>query len=247
MRRYIKCCIWIFLLLQASPSFSAQAWTQHARDLFTGDENKAAKSKEWFSTHPEAYSDLLNGLNDPEEEHLALDTLVSLGRHDVVPTLLDRLAANTDGSYALALSALMNKENAPQILGRFKSLVESDRSAALPLAAVLPIVDTLGRLQVPLSDETFKRLSTKYHPEVRLSLIQYMRENAAVRPRPYPTWLYESLLKDSVYQVRLSALALQREYPKTFPKAPALEACRLERHQLLRQFCQRFFHQEPAS
>lgn len=247
MTKLLKGCFWIFLLFHASPSSAAAApWTQHARDLFTGDEEKAAKSKEWFRSQPGAMKELVAGLKDQDEKHLALDALVALQNREVVPFLLENLVTNRDGSYALALSALMNEENAQLILGRFKRLLESDASAALPMALVLPALDTLGRLRVPLSSGTFTRLLSHYGPEVRLSLASYLRQNVTTQPRPYPEWLFDKRLGDPVHQVRLAALALQREFPSAFPRSSALKTCRREKQDLLLKFCQRFIWEEPA-
>ncbi len=227
--------IWPWL---TSAGEADQPWIQRARDLFTGDEAKLTQSRVWFNENPSTLPFLAENLSQLEEAHLALDTLVALDHREVIPYLLENLRQNFDGSYALALSAFLSAETAQKILPVFKRLVEAE-PLTLPPPLLLPLLDTLSRLRVPLAQSTLDSLSQHPWPEVRSSLVLYLRELLA-RPSDHapPEDLFTSLVQDPVYQVRLSALYLFKEFLSGVDAAAAKAACQREVHPVVQGFCQ---------
>ena len=211
-------------------------WIAQARDLFTGDESKAEQSKKWFQKHPQQLTYLADHLSQLEESHLALDTLVALNYEPVIPYLLENLRQNKDGSYALALAAFLRAENARTILSKFKRLIETEALKLSP-SLLLPMFDTLARLKVPLSESTLKNLILHPWPEVRSSLVLYLRHSLLAQEAP-PSWLMETLTQDPAYQVRLGVLYLSKEFPEQTPDGLLPKACAQEAHASIVAFCQ---------
>lgn len=215
------------------------SWSLKARELFTGDEAKISAAKAWFQNHPEVLSELSENLPHLKDPHLALDAMVALGHREVMPYLMEHLEKNTDGSYALALAAFMDEESAPRVLGRFKQVLErSPHGASPPLALVL--IDTLARLNVPLSASTMDLLFTHPWPEVRSSLLQYVRKNKS------SGHFLETLLQDKDPHVRLGALHAAKELSWVNVAAPQ-RVCSTEQHPLVLTFCQQHFPAEPEA
>ena len=110
-------------------------------------------------------------------------------------------------------------------------------------AAVLAIVDSLGRWGTPLKDEDIQILLNHSFPEIRLSTLGYIRNMVLkFKKKSYLNFL-PKMMEMSPYQFRLKALYFFNELPGKLARLKLINSCLSDKNALVRLKCRDFHSQ----
>lgn len=197
------------LFLPFAAYAAAPSWTSLAKKVGESEENRAGVIAS-LRKIPGLHSKLSKAIYT-KDRPLALDVISALTFKDFVPELLHAVPADPDGFLTNAVNSMMEPGNQSQIL---KSYQDSFSPKALPTvapAAIVAMLEPLGRLNVALPKEALEALRAHASPEVRSSLIYYLRIMALRNKKFDSLDLLTSLTKAPEFQVRLQAVSVSSE------------------------------------
>lgn len=188
-------------------------WTALARRVGQSEEGRA-RAIALLKQEKNLESLLLNAL-ETRDRHLALDVIGSLEMKTLAPELMNRVAADRDGFLTLALNSLMDEKNSPSILRSHIKNLNADRQAKLSPAAIVAMLEPLGRLGTKIPKRDLTALSTHSFPEVRSAVLYYLRAMALQhRNREYDSLILQAL-NATEFQIRLQAVSLLTELARS--------------------------------
>ncbi len=184
-------------------------WVVQSRQLIGESDAKRNKALEMLRERFPSADAVLKEI-DSDYRPYALDVLVALNFPDSVERLLPHLDRDKDGALTLAVNALLNNENHPQIAERYGQLLTGPLEK-LTTPQILAMVDFFTHLKRPCSDAICEALFK--HP--RLEVQQAAALHLAVTPKADKTAFLKPRLPDLFPQVRAQImLALYKEEKK---------------------------------
>lgn len=242
--------IGLCLLLLATPlSLSASSDHSHHSDQWavlvkelgqSGKKSEEAKIR--LRRLPNLVPTLLAAL-ETRDRLLALEVISSLRLREVIPALLKRVPSDRDGFLILTLNSLLHGKRQKEILETYLENVRSWKTKNASPAAVVAMLEPLGRLGWKVSDETLLSLLRHDFQEVQAAVLIYLREQAFHFGRTKQLKLIPTLGDSSADQVRLQAAFLLEELQKKSQKenspfdAGILNWCKKDRNPEVRGLC----------
>jgi hypothetical protein len=185
---------------------AAPSWTELARKVGESEENRASVIAQLrkISGLKSKLSKAIYSKNRP----LALDVISALSMKEMIPDLLLHVPADPDGFLTVALNSMMDSKNQKSILD---SYVENVSSKGVSYAAIVAMLEPLGRLNIALSRDVLNSLASSPSPEVRSSVIYYLRIMALRNKRYENLDLLNGFLKSPEFQLRLQTVSVAGE------------------------------------
>lgn len=235
------CLLALSVWLLAAPSYASIHWTKLAKQVGQNEKHHdlAIRHLREIKNLDET---LLKALETPQRS-LALDVISALQLESMLPELLDRIAADEDGFLVLTLNSLLNSETKSLILDSYVENLNPDRPPVFSAAAIVAMLEPLGRLGIPLSKETLKKLFSHEYPEVKAAALDYVRMQVLrFSKRDHLDWIMKALKMNPV-QMRVQAfflideLTTKPELAKLIDFNAVSEACQNEKNQSLQRKC----------
>lgn len=177
------------------------------------------------------------------KRHLALDVICSLSLYSLLPDLVMGSLNDDDGAFHLAINALLTVSNRDQIAKLYRERIEGPRrhQFSAPVRAIL--LDTLGRMGIPLRRRDLKVLLRDPSYDVREAALYYVRHMLLYGKRAEYLPLLEQVLTLDPYQLRLQTLSVVRELPLFYRALvlPQASACERENQPEVRRACEQVF------
>lgn len=233
----------LLVTLVAEVGFASSSWTYWARKV--GQSETVADRKRALTQLRSAKnldSNLKNALSTVDR-HLALDAIVALGLKEFVPELLSRVDSDEDGFLTLNLNALLDETNKVQIFNHYVSQLEPARASKISAAAIVAMLEPLGRAGHVLPKATIENLFLHTFPEVRSSVIYYARLMSLRNTRKDYHSILVKGLSAGEFQLRLQAVSVLNELTKLNPSnAPVSREelsrrCKREKHSRVKGQC----------
>lgn len=200
------------ITLSASPQQNWQYWAKK----FTGEsEIVRKKAIHALKKYPEIEAILKKEL-ESKDPFLALDAIGTLKLYSLIEDLKTQAQHDKSGMFIVTLNALITpKEQASTVLFYLNQL----KSPRTSVANKVVILDTLKRLNVPLSEGIIEELlQVPNAPELKSSMIQYLRTLLKHQPREeWASLILKRFLYNEPYQLRTQALLVLSElnqYPE---------------------------------
>ena len=191
-----------------APSARAAAnWTRLARQVGESEKSRDAALAALRKT-PRINQILFKALAGTDRA-LALDVIVALDIKSFVPELIERSAVDEDGFLILALSSMLDETNENKILSSYQSALTrlSERSPA----AIVAMLEPLGRLGRRLPRATVAALFAHEWPEVRGAALYYVRLMALEHRKDAGLEHVAGALRERSFQLRAQAVFAARE------------------------------------
>lgn len=189
---------------------------------------------------------------ETSQRSLALDVITALELRDLVPELLQRVAADEDGFLVLTLNSLLTPENKSLILETYRENLRPDGLPIYSAAAIVAMMEPLARLGIPLPKKTVLSLFEHEFPEVRMAAFDYVRQQILrFRNRDHSDLVLKALLSNPI-QLRIRAVYLIEELSTRpdlqFRLDPSAirDACRNEKNPSLQKKCLALVKQESS-
>lgn len=147
---------------------------------------------------------------DTSERPLALEVISALEMQALIPELTDRAAIDRDGFTAVALNSMLTDRNKNRILKIYAARLQTDLDR-LSDAVIVAFMEPIGRLSYQLPRSTLVALKDHASPDVRASLLYYLRLMALRAHNEQNVDLVADLLQAPEYQVRLQAQSITSE------------------------------------
>lgn len=231
-------------LAAASPASAKVGWSALARRVGEGESPKARQDAvAKLKKTPRLDRILLEALATPDRA-LALDVIAALKMEAFVPALLKRVSSDRDGMAILTLNSLLNENVTDRVLDAYVEALSPAPQGSLSPAAIVAMLEPLGRGARELSDESLAPLFAHEYPEVRSAALYYVRLMAIVHRRPTNLALAAGALDSSWFQLRSQAqyffkeVALDRELRPFADLERAAAACRRESNRFAKEACQ---------
>jgi hypothetical protein len=223
-------CVSVFA---ATPS-----WTELARKVGESEENRASIIAQ-LRKIPSLKSKLSKAIYS-KDRPLALDVISALEMKELIPDLLLHVPADPDGFLTVAVNAMMDSKNQKTILDSYK---ENLNAKGVSYAAIVAMLEPLGRMNIAISRDVLANLSASPSPEVRSSVIYYLRIMALRNKRFENLDLLAGFLKSPEFQLRLHAVSVAGEIGVR-PGVPAVSemknVCEGEKTASIRSACLSF-------
>lgn len=232
----------IGLLLGASTSHATLTWEQLARHVGHSENTRTAALRE-LRKFKNLNQTLMSALTS-NKRALALDVISAMKIDALVPELLERVSADEDGFLVLTLNSLLSEENRSFILGSYVSLIGSGANTGATPAALVAVLEPLGRLGIVLPRNSVANLMEHSFPEVRIAALHYARQMATVHRRHDYSSLAMRALRSQPFQLRLKAIYMieeLKERPEArihFDVLGLVNACEKERAPAVKSRCQ---------
>ena len=178
---------------------------------------------------------------ETKHRSLALDVIAALHLESLVLPLLDGIESDRDGFLVLTLNSLLNAENKDLVLTEYADkLGHGERDRYSP-AAVVAMLEPLGRLGVSLPVDTVSSLLQHPFPEVGSAALGYIRAVATKGKSEEASSLIALGFDASSFQLRLQAIALASELSRkgkaSFRKKTLTSLCDKETHATVKSHC----------
>lgn len=196
-------------------------WTAHARRL-TGESiavrDRAIRA---LRAMPGLDSELKSAL-ETTDRFLAFDVMVALDRKSFVPVLLEYSERDPTGYSYHTLNALATGEESRRVLDAYRERI---RERKLPAVGKMAILDSIARTSVGIAPRDRDRLAKDEFPEVRDSLLGYLRHSILKLGRTEDIEPVAKLAHDPDGAIRMRAFSILMEIPASLRK-PAEEPAR---------------------
>ena len=182
---------------------------------------------------------------------LALDVISALDLKEMIPDLLLHVPADPDGFLTVAVNAMMTDKNQTQILNSYQENLAPEQLTRTSPGAIVAMLEPLGRLAIKLPKQVVRGLSVHTSPEVRSSLLYYLRM-MALRHGVYENLdLVADMLRAKEFQIRLQAVSVSAEVLALTAKtkvqisgsaglADLKTVCEAEKAKQIREACMNF-------
>ncbi len=247
MRRiWVSLFSFISLLAVSFPAgagVAAPAWSYWARKVGQSEtEAERSHALTRLRADKSLRSSLKAGLSSADRG-LALDAIVALGMKEFVPDLLSRVETDEDGFLTLNLNALIDGKNKNLVVTTYMSLLEAPRARAISAAAIVAMLEPLGRLGAVLPKATIEALFAHSYPEVRSGVLYYARLLSLRHAnRDYHPILVKGL-SSGEFQLRLQAVSILAELTRApgvaapMGRAELARRCKRESHTKVKGQC----------
>ncbi len=180
--------------------------------------------------------DLLKKALGSIHHFLALDVIAALELRSLFGHLLQSSENDESGYSYHVINALMGGEDRKIVAKIYLSRLEKSKTTA---AAKMTILDSLGRMRVPIDMPKLYRLLSDADPEVRSATLYYIRSFVLKSPHHEYLSLLKKPLQDEAFQVRIQDLFLISELSKPVQKRLRhfLKACENDLHLQVKALC----------
>lgn len=202
----VRTALSLFAFLFSLAASAAASWTDLARKVGESEENRASVIAQ-LRKIPSLKKKISKAIYT-KDRPLALDVISALGMKDMIPDLLLHVPADPDGFLTIALNSMMDSKNQKSILESYKTNVSTK---GVSNAAIVAMLEPLGRLNVVLERSVLDALAESPSPEVRSSVLYYLRVMALRNHRFENLDLLAKLLKAPEFQLRLQAVSIGTE------------------------------------
>jgi len=232
--------LFAFLFLIAVPGFAwgAPSWMDLARKVGESEENRASVIAQLRQT-PGLKSKISKAIYT-KNRPLALDVISALEMKELIPDLLLHVPADPDGFLTVAVNSMMDSKNQKSILDSYKANLSQ---AGVSNAAILAMLEPLGRMNVVLSRDVLTGLAQSSSPEVRSAVLYYLRMMALRNKRFENLDLLAKLLRAPEFQIRLQAVSVSHEigaHAGVPDSSEMKKVCEAEKTASIRQACLSF-------
>ena len=223
----------------ASPTAKAPRWAQLARQVGSAETGREKIIKE-LRKIKNLEQTLVDALGT-KHRSLALDVIAALHLESLVLPLLDGIESDRDGFLVLTLNSLLNSENKELILTEYADKLGPEERDRYSPAAVVAMLEPLGRLGVHLPVDTVSSLLQHPFPEVGSAALGYIRAVASKGKAEDASSLIALGFDANSFQLRLQAIALASELSRkgkaTFRKKTLTSLCDKETHATVKSHC----------
>jgi hypothetical protein len=246
-------CLFAFLFSVAAFAATSKAthvasWTDLAKKVGESEDNRASVIAQ-LRKIPGLKSKLKKAIYT-KDRPLALDVISSLEMKDMIPDLLLHVPADPDGFLTVAINSMIDGKNQTSVLNSYQDALSSP---GVSNAAVVAMLEPLGRLGIELTREILNALRDSASPEVRSSLVYYVRVMTLRNQKTGNLDILASLLKAPEFQIRLQTVSVSAEIlaltPKSLTGVPSrsdLKAvCETEKTPSIKAACLAFIAQAP--
>lgn len=234
----LKVRVAFLLAFLLSTSALASSWQELARKVGESEEGRQAVIAS-LRKIPQLKKKLEKAIYS-KDRPLALDVISSLEMKEMIPDLLLHVPADPDGFLTVAVNSMMDSKNQRSILD---SYVSNLSSSGVSFAAVVAMLEPLGRMNIALKRDVLNSLASSTSPEVRSSVIYYLRIMALRNKRYEHLDLLAQFLKSAEFQLRLQAVAVGGEIGSR-PGVPSIvdlkSTCEAEKTPSIRAACLSF-------
>ncbi len=200
----------LLLLPLIALAASTPDWVAPARRLSGEAKNVRKEMVEKIRAVAGLEKSLLAELGGPHR-FLAYDVMTALELRTLLPEILEHLETDDTGFAVHAANSLSRAEDRMVLIQKYRKALESEKTAAPALMALL---DTLGRLGALLTPDLCEKMLRHPSYEVREAALNYLRtailrlgqQDWAIRVSP-------ALESDQPWQIRVQALFLLSELP----------------------------------
>lgn len=199
------------------------AWIPHARRLTGESLAVRARAIRALRETPGLEADLKSALETPDR-FLAFDVIVALDLKAFVPVLLEYSERDPTGYSYHTLNAIAVGEDARRVLAAYRERIRERKLSAVGKMAIL---DSIARTSVGIAPRERDRLAKDEFPEVRDSLLGYLRHSVLKLGRTEDIEPVAKLARDPDGALRMRAYSILIEIPPSLRKAaedPAREA-----------------------
>ena len=230
--------LWLFTLFLFISLFgeASQSWTNYASKLSGYPEADRRKAILGLRSYPHLAEELKRQLTG-EEKYLALEVISALRLSSFLPQLVSLSPQDENGSLYLTINTLITKENYSEI-SRFYVAKFRNRTG-ISDAALVVILDTLGRFNWELEEPELLDVFTAHSPEVRSAVLYYVRLLGIERQKIVFEKLIKKALGDQAFSIRLQALYYLTDLSKSHIRGLSvfLPLCRNDENRDVREKC----------
>lgn len=193
----------------ATEASAAERWTVLARRVGQSEEFRARAIRE-LKNRKNLSQELRRGLKTSDRP-LALEVISALEVKSLVPDMIALVPSDRDGFLILGLNAMMTEKNQKQILATYSKQLTPQTFGAVSAGALVAILEPYGRLGIKLPPDSADLLEKHKSPEVRGSLLYYVRV-MALRHRNFDhVGVVDRMARATEYQLRYQAESIRRE------------------------------------
>ena len=138
-----------------------------------------------------------------EKRFLAVDVISALKLNSLLPDLLALSEEDETGFFYNAINSMITEKNRSEIMGIYRQRVIREET---PPAAKVVLLDTLGRLFIPLEVSDLKQLLVDISPDVRSAALYYLRSFILNTKNQDFLPLLSSVLSSEPFQLRVQAI-----------------------------------------
>lgn len=214
-RRLLLSCVGVAFLFGAGAAQAATvkkptvSWQTLARKVGQSEENRA-QSIRAIQQIPHLQLQLYRALSTPDRP-LALEVIGALNMRALLPDLFSRMTTDEDGFTVLAVTSLMTEKNSNQILHLYTEALAPSRQSSVSVPVIVAMLEPFARLNVKLPRATLLKLSAASSPDVRASLLSYLRVMALRNGVLENLDLVTDMTRAPEVQVRLQAISISAE------------------------------------
>lgn len=234
--------LFVIALFSFTGILGAQAtWIDSARRL-TGESERVRQSAiRSLRQTPNLEARIREAL-DSDARFLALDTIVALGLTSLVPDLIRVSERDPSGYSYHTLNALVKGAGQAELVALYLKRLENPGLSAVAKVALL---DSVARSSSRLPGRVSDRLLRDPSPEVRESMLGYLRNSVLRKSRMEDFPRLIRALEDPADLIRLRALSILTEIPRSTMKTEsrelrmALASCRKDPSAAARGLCRK--------
>jgi hypothetical protein len=193
----------------AATAPSLITWQSLARKVGQSEENRL-QSIVAIRKIPHLQLQLYRALSTSDRP-LALEVIGALNMRALLPDLLTRMTSDADGFTVLAVTSLMTDKNSKQILHLYSEALAPSRIDRLPAPVAVAMLEPFARMNVKLPRTTLLKLSASSSPDIRASLLSYLRVMALRNGVLENLDLVTEMTLASEVQIRLQAISISAE------------------------------------
>ena len=188
-----------------TPSGRTQStsWKVLARKVGQSEDYRAGAIRE-LRRMGSLSKDLREGLRNSDRP-LALEVISALEIKSLIPDMLELVPTDSNGFLTLGLNSMMTEKNQKQIIDTYLNLLDSKNIGTVSNGSLMAMLEPMGRLGVRLPKTTIQQLKANESPEIRSSLLYYVRMMVLRHRVRDNVDVVSELAKASEYQVRLQA------------------------------------------
>lgn len=217
------------LSLLAPSAYSAQAWIARARKVGQSETAAARDSALASLRKQKNLAEKLTKALDTKDRPLALDAIGALPMKNLIPELQNRVPTDSDGFLILTLSSLLDNENKDSVLKTYTETLNGNIES-VSAGAIVAMLEPLGRLGEQLSKETLTKLEAHAYPEVRSSLLSYLRVLTLTHNKRDNDAMITKALAAPEFQLRLQAVSIIKEISLQAGRTPIIAPAELDKH-----------------
>lgn len=195
--------------LPASAQKSPEKWTELAKKVGTSEDVRGSAIQDLKAI--KGLKERLKKAIYTADRPLALDVISALDMKELIPDLLLHVPADPDGFLTVAVNAMMTDKNQTEILNSYQEILEPGNIKRVSSGAIVAMLEPLGRLAIRLPKPMLQGLKEHESPEVRASLLYYLRIMALRNQVGDHLEIVNDLLKSNEFQLRLQAVSMTAE------------------------------------